>query len=332
MKNLTFIERKKLEKMWNVEKIKSYRALGRILKKHHSTISVEIQRNTYVEQAYCAEEAHNKYLNRQLNKGNKSKIDQNEKLKEFILAGLDKSWSPEQIAARTKKRFKNDQIGCVSHETIYKFIYHEQNRLMGLYKKLRRHRPKRKKWYSRVRRKTNIPQRVSIHERNNFINKRQRFGDWETDSMIFSQQKEIISVQVERKSRLVRIHKCADKSAAETYEALVKTIEGFPQDQVLSITFDNGSENVQHVKLKDIYESIKTYFCDPYCSWQKSTVENTNMFIREYLPRHIKLKNLKDSDIYEIQEKLNNRPRKCLQYLSPNEYYLILKETGKPPF
>jgi len=132
--------------------------------------------------------------------------------------------------------------------------------------------------------------------------------------------KGILSVQVERKSRLVRIHKCPNKTAMETLEAIIKTIDSIPLKYFLSLTFDNGSENVKHIELIKEFGTL-TYFCDPYCSWQKGLVENTNMFIRQYLPNKSKIDTITHEEIHTIQEKLNNRPRKCLNYMTPNEYF-----------
>lgn len=138
--------------------------------------------------------------------------------------------------------------------------------------------------------------------------------------MIFSKQKTILSVQSERKSKLIRMYKLKNKTAEETKNALMLTAESVPHDLFLSITFDNGTEGVKHTEIKKEY-GLDTYFCDPFASWQKGGVENANKLIRHYLPRKIDLSKLTDRDIYEIQEKLNDRPRKCLDYLSPNEVF-----------
>jgi IS30 family transposase len=147
-------------------------------------------------------------------------------------------------------------------------------------------------------------------------------GDWETDSVIFK-DKSILSVQYEKSSMLVRIHKCSDKTAIRSEEALQDSIESLPNNLWLAITRDNGSENVLH------YETdIPSYFCDNYCSWQKGGVENINGLIREYFPKRSYLDNISNRYIYEIQEKLNNRPRKKLNYLTPNEVIAVELEKG----
>ena len=206
----------------------------------------------------------------------------------------------------------------ISHESIYHYIYEKDGKFEGWYKYLRQGESKRQKLHSRKKCGLRIPERVSVHLRPEYINKRERYGDWESDSVIYPNQKPILSVQSERKSKLIRMHKAKDKSADETRNALVKTAESVPHQLFLSLTFDNGTEGTLHTEIKKEY-GVDTYFCDPFASWQKGGVENANKLIRQYLPRNTDLSKLTDRDIYDIQEKLNNRPRKCLNYKSPNE-------------
>lgn len=151
------------------------------------------------------------------------------------------------------------------------------------------------------------------------IDKRKRFGDWESDTMVFRKRKPAVSAQHERKSMLLRLRKLSDQSSEETLEALRAAVESLLlKDLVKSMTFDNGGENVCRTKIRNECD-IETYFCEPYKSWQKGGVENSNGLIRQYLPRTINLDNITEEMLYEIQEKLNNRPRKKLGYSTPNE-------------
>ena len=315
MKYLTFNDRKIIEKL--LKQNLTYRAIGRTIGRSHTTVSEEIKLNSG-QLGYSAERAQYYHEQRQLNKGNKKKLDTNEKLRKYVMDRLREDWSPEEISGRLKLTGMN--IGYVCHETIYEYIYSIEGIRERLYLLLRRYKPKRTKWHSRKKRGTGIKERVSIHERPVEINERTELGHWETDSMIFSQQKGILSVQVERKSRLVRIHRCINKTATETLEAIINTIDSIPLKYFLSVTYDNGTEGAKHMELKEMF-GVETYFCDPYCSWQKGLVENTNMFIRQYLPKNAPIDSITDEQIYEIQEKLNNRPRKCLRYMTPNEYF-----------
>jgi len=318
MSHITYDDRKIIAKHLRAKL--SYREIGRILRKSHTSISYEVNINSG-QLGYDADLAQEYHDRRQLKKGNKKKLDLNQKLLNFVLEKLYEHWSPEQIAGRLKTNKKlREEVGYACHETIYSYIYSLEVIRMRLYLLLRRYKPKRTKWHSRTKRRQAIPYRTSIHERPEAVNEKIEVGHWETDSMIFSQQKGILSVQVERVTRLVRINRCADKSAQETKEAMIKTIDSVPTPFCLSFTFDNGTENVKHKDLKEMF-GIMTYFCDPYSSWQKGLVENTNMFLRQYLPKNAPIDSMADEQIYEIQEKLNNRPRKCLGYQTPNEVF-----------
>ena len=329
MKYLTFNERKIISQMYNKDQMK-FREIGRVLKRHHTTISNEIQRNKY-NLKYDPEKAHLKHLNIQMKKGNIMKLESNILLKNHITDELKEGFSPEQIIGRMKKVGLNQEIGCVCVETIYSFVYASKNKHLKLWKHLRRHRKKRKSYSGRQYRNrgSTIKKRISIHKRPKQINKRKRIGDWEVDLMIFSKQKKVLSVHVERKTRLTRLYICENKSKEEMFDTLRATALDLPVGSVKTITFDNGTENADHYKLREkLGLDIDTYFCDAYCSWQKGTVENMNMFIREYLPRNINLDNIDYDQLWQIQEKLNNRPRKCLDYLTPNESFYILSPTG----
>mgnify|MGYP002136401897 CR=1 FL=1 len=293
----------------------SLRDIAKIMRRTHSVLSKEINKNGGGErQKYRADTAQRAFDKRR-HKHRKGKLDIYPELKKIVVDGLVKGWSPDVIAGKLKI---SGQPETISHESIYHYIYNKDGRYEGLYKYLRQGQPKRQKRHARKSGKLRIPERQSIHDRPTYIESRKRYGDWESDSVLFSKQKTILSVQSERKSKLIRMHKATNKSAEETVNALVKTIESLPHELFKTITFDNGTENVRHGEIQKEY-ALETYFCDPFASWQKGGVENANKLIRQYLPRKTDLSKLTDRDIYEIQEKLNNRPRKCLNYLTPNE-------------
>lgn len=309
----TYYERQKLE-YWLRTK-QSLRAIARIMRRAHTILSREIRRNGDGNRKKYRADTAQRMFEKRKHKQHKGKLDKYPELKKHVLDGLKKEWSPDVIAGKLK--LSRDKL-TISRESIYHYIYERDGRYEGLYRYLRQGRLKRRKRHGRKNSKLRIPERKSIHERPECIEERKRYGDWEPDSVIFSNQKIILSVQSERKSKLIRMHKQANKSADETTIALVKTAESVPSVLFKTITFDNGTENVKHIEIKKEY-GIETYFCDPFASWQKGGVENANKLIRQYLPRNTDLGQLTDRDIYEIQEKLNNRPRKILNYLTPNE-------------
>ena len=316
-KEITLYERERIETYLRMrwKKTKIAKKLGR----DYSIIKREVKRNAGEVMPYCAATAQS-CADRRKKNTNKRKLEKhaNEKLKEYVDNLLTDGWSPEEIAGRLKNHFPDEVKNCkdktVSYESIYNYIYEGEGRYGGLYKYLRRKQCKRKKEKARKQGiKTILKERVSITQRPEVATKRERFGDWETDSVIFS-GKNILSVQQERKSKVCRLHKCENKSAIASEEALRDSIESLPAGLWLTITRDNGSENALHQKTE-----VPSYFCDPYSSWQKGGVENLNGLIREYFPKKSNLDTVKESYVYEIQEKLNNRARKCLNYLTPNE-------------
>lgn len=311
--DFTFYERQQLEQWLRTKQ--SLRNLSKILGRAHTILSREIRRNGSNRKKYRADVAQRLFEKRR-HKQHKGKLDKYPELKQLVLDGLQSEWSPDVIAGKLKSNKTLPQT--ISHESIYHYIYNKDGRFEGWYKYLRQSKNKRQKRHERKERKLPITERVSVHQRPQVVNARERYGDWESDSVIFSNQKTALSVQSERKSKLIRMHKVGNKSAEETKYALIKTIESLPMAMFKTITFDNGGEGAKHTEIKKEY-GIETYFCDPFASWQKGGVENANKLIRHYLPRHTDLNQLTDRDIYDIQEKLNNRPRKCLNYLSPNE-------------
>jgi IS30 family transposase len=314
--NLTFYDRQKLA-YWLRTK-QSLRKIAKILRRDHSVLVRELKRNNNGDRTKYRADNAQRLFERRRHKKHKGKLNKYPELKAYVMNGLKNEWGPNVIAGKLKN---DNSIGVtISHESIYHYIYERDGRYEGWYRYLPQGKIRRQKQKSRKSNKIRIPERQSIHTRPEYVEARKRYGDWESDSVIFSKQKIALSVQSERKSKLVRIHRLENKSAEETMNALVKTAESVPKELFLTVTFDNGTENVKHVDIKNEYD-VETYFCDTYSAWQKGGVENVNKLIRRYLPRKTNMGQVTDEDIYLIQEKLNNRPRKCLNYQTPNEVF-----------
>jgi len=317
---LTYYERQKLE--WLLRTSQSLRQIAKIMLRTHSALSKEINKNSLGDRKkYRANTAQRKSEIRK-HKQRRGKLDKYPELKQYVEDRLLEDWSPEQIVGRLQVAPPLVVSGLhISHESIYHYIYEKSDKYKKLYKHLRTNRKKRKKIGNRKYKKTAIPSRISIHDRPEIINDKLRYGDWESDTVEFQKKKgnPYLSVQYERKSQLVRIHKVPNKTAEETKNALIQTAESVPRELFKTVTFDNGSEGAKHLELKDYYDDIETYFCDPFSSWQKGGVENMNKLIRQYLPRNINMLEVTHKQIELIQERLNSRPRKSLNYLTPNE-------------
>jgi IS30 family transposase len=231
-------------------------------------------------------------------------------LQKYVCAQLKEGWSPEIIAGHLKKE---RGVVMISHETIYQWAYKE-----GLTEHLPRGKPRRhrRRWRLKASRGTQGLGLVPvIHERPAIITSRTRFGDWEGDSMLGRRKKgAIVSVQQERKSRYVLLTKCTDKSARETRKAVRGRLRTLQKVLRRTLTLDRGTENAQYKRF-----GLPVYFCDPYSSWQKGSVEQVIGLLRRYIPKQTDIASISPKQLRQFQDRLNNRPRKCLGFKTPSE-------------
>lgn len=231
-----------------------------------------------------------------------------------IVIEIQKGRSPEIIAGRLKREHGRVVIGV---ETLYKFIYESEiGKRDRLYEYLPRGKKKRTKKYGRRSHKQRLEGRVFIDARPKEIGNRSELGHWETDSLL-CKYRDGVNVLAERMSRRVIITKLAAKDSAATTDAITTRLVN---ETALSITADNGPENAEHEKISKRL-SADFYFCHPYHSWEKGTVENRNGVIRRYLPRTTNLRTWSQDELDEIAEDINNTPMKCLDFQTPNEVY-----------
>jgi IS30 family transposase len=324
MQRLTYYERQIIEA--KLRQGRSIRAIARHLQRDYRVIGREVKRNKGECSPYTAATAERIAKQRECQRTRK-KLGKDQMLLNYVMAEIRRGHSPEQIAGRLREQPTLSGLPGkhVCMETIYQYIYSSEGRWEHLYPHLRRGRYKRHHQRARKPQSGHIPERTSIHERPVEVKDKTRYGHWESDTAVCRKQKNALSVQYERKAQLARIHKVADRSAGETISAIRDTIASLPQDLFRTITFDNGLEAAEHTKLRYDY-GLQTFFCDAYASWQKGGVENLNGLIRQYVPKDAPLDTMTDEAIYVIQEKLNNRPRKNLHYLTPNE--VIAQEVG----
>jgi len=274
-----------------------------------STVYREINRNS-TRNNYTPI-AHKKYLNRRKNSRKKDKLT--EAVKVILKEKIELDWSPQQISERLKK----DGVLLISHVTIYKFISEDEKSGGKLYKHLRGKRTYRRKYgtFSRYRHE----KKYSISNRSKEIEERFRHGDWEIDTVVSKKDKHAIVTLVDRKTRYTLIEKVKDLTRNSIITAITIT---FKKNGVVvhSLTSDNG---VEFAGFKRLIRNLKIdyYFAHPYSSWERGTNENTNGLIRQYCPKGCSFKDIKKHKIKEIQDTLNNRPRKVLGYMTPKEFY-----------
>lgn len=299
----------------------SLREIGRRLKRDHTSLSDELKRNIKYGNCYFD----NKYLpcraqaladKRTLKQREKAPL-KNPKVFVYVRKKLRSGLSPETIAGRLPIDHPGEYI---DDETVYRYIYSKRMKRYKYWQYLILQRKKRMKKNGRkVKRTGKIPGSVSIDLRPKEVDLRNTLGHWETDNVIGRQSdKTVLSVTVERLTRVTIITKLKNRSAKAKTDALVSRLSSLPQSLKLTITTDNGAENSYHKQLTDQL-GTDVFFCHAYHSWEKGTVENTNGRIRRYIPKGISIDSITEKKIRMIERRLNSTPRKCLGYLTPDE-------------
>lgn len=227
---------------------------------------------------------------------------------------LREDWSPEQISLWLTANGRQP----VSTEWIYQYILTDKSTGGDLHTHLRCQKV-RKKRYGRPDQRGQIANRVSIDERPACVERRQRIGDWELDTVIGRPGGTVLVTALERKSRLSRIALAPNKTA-EAVKAAILTILTPIASSVKTLTYDNGKEFALHEQIAEQLHA-KGYFAHPYHSWERGSNENTNGLIRQYLPKGTSFDDLTQEDMHFIMHRLNNRPRKCLDMNTPNQVF-----------
>tara|TARA_B110000305_G_C19448219_1_gene646112 strand:+ start:653 stop:1630 length:978 start_codon:yes stop_codon:yes gene_type:complete len=282
---------------------------------HKSTICRELKRNSK-KRSYNANCTSTLSKERKRESYKHSVFDQN--MKQYIDKKLTQNqWSPEQI----KGRCDLDGIPMVSTERIYQYIYPNQTEGGYLYLHLRTARRWRRKRLNRKHQRGQIPNRTMIDQRPKIVDTKERFGDWEVDTIIGENHKTAILIVTERKSQFELMVKTDATKAESIRKQMINLLAPF-KELVKTITSDNGKEFTKHQEISQKIE-VDFYFADPYSPWQRGLNEYNNKLIRQYLPKKTDFNLINNNEINMIITKLNNRPRKLLGYKTPNEVFLI---------
>lgn len=280
---------------------------------HRATIYRELARNKSTV-GYLPDRANKMALDRCTKP---PKLDGNNDLKKYIIGKLKDGWSPEIISGFLKKE---KGISVISHETIYAYIYSKEGHGKELYLSLSKRRKKRKPIGSKKNKKTRIPNRTSIHERPENIEEKSTYGHWEGDLMLFRNSNANLITLRERKSRYLLAAKNLSKESVPTAKNIIKKFKGRRKHLIATLTLDNGGEFANHEAIAK-HLRIDTFFCDPYSSYQKGSVENANGILRHDFPRSADIDSLSQKDIDKVVNKINNRPMKCLGFSTPAERF-----------
>jgi len=284
-----------------------------------STISRELKRNKG-KRGYRPKQAHRFSLERRKAKA-KKKISKETWLQ--IEELLRKEWSPEQVS----NRMFLEQKVRVSHEWIYQYVYRDKKMGGDLHTYLRC-RKKRRKRYGSYSRRGQIPGRLFIDERPEVVERQERIGDWEGDTIVGKRHKGVILSLVERKSVYTVLGVLERKTAPEIRHEIVNLLEPL-RDHVHTLTFDNGKEFTDHGPISRELEA-EVYFAHPYSPWERGVNENTNGLIRQYFPKAMDFTEIEKDDIKRAMDRLNHRPRKKLGFKTPYEVFFNTSTTLIP--
>lgn len=296
----------------------SIRAIARYLERSPSTISREIKRNKGKNGVYYPVTAQRLYFERKDNCGRKLSINYN--IQKYINDKIDDNWSPEQIYFRSK--LENHELNIPSFSTIYRWI-HLGLIVKGDMKKLRRKGKFKRPQETRGR--FNIGKTIKKHPKS--VYNREEIGHWEADTVESGRIGHIrkssycLVTLVERKSRYTLSVVLPNRKEELVTPAIIDMMSKLPSYMVKTITCDRGKEFSGYEKIESSL-NCDVYFADPYCSWQRGTNENTNGLLREYYPKGMDLSVVTTSDLDNKINRINTRPRKCINFYTPRKSYL----------
>jgi len=287
-------------------------AIATTIGKNKSVVSRELRRNCDIRSGeYRADLANRKYALRQKDKPKKIRFTKD--VETYVKEGLENKLSPEQIVGRSKIEGK----ACVSHERIYQYIWADKKNKGTLFEHLRTRGKKYRKRGNSKDSRGKITGRIDISNRPEIVEDRERFGDFEIDTIIGRNHKGAIVTINDRATGLLKMRKLASKNAEILADKTIEILSPY-KDLLHTVTSDNGKEFSAHSRIAEEL-NIEFYFAKPYHSWERGSNENLNGLIRQYIPKKSNFDEFSDEYIQWVENELNNRPRKRLGYYSPNE-------------
>lgn len=304
--------------------------IARRLGRSRSTITRELARNTSTDGVY-------RFLNAEQDarcrarRPKPAKLAHPGRLRDYVVHGLEKRLSPEQIVHRLRLDYPYEKEMNVCAETIYQAMYLQARGGLKreVVKAVRNNRVTRKPHSTGEERRGRISNMVSIRERPDDVEDRLIPGHWEGDLIMGStESNSAIATLVERSLRLVFLVRLPHgHTAGAVAEALIPVIASMPETLRRSLTWDQGHEMAHHLHISE-QTGIAIYFADPRSPWQRGTNENTNGLLREYFPKGTDLSIYTDEDLTQVASEMNSRPRKTLGWLTPAEAYAITLGTA----
>jgi IS30 family transposase len=305
--HFTLSERECLQEL--LKEGKNQSQIAKVLNRSRSSISRELKRNSNKDNSYNSWRATTLYIIRRKDCRRKYRLTSDKRLYDWVNEKLQLFWSPESIAERYKKRNPGEKL---SHSTIYRAV--KLQLLPNILPKTHLRRRGKRKYGNRSKFNTIKPD-YTIHERPVETENRDRIGDWEGDTIVGKRGCALTAV--DRKSRYL----CAEISVTHSSEniknAMITALSG---KKVNTLTLDNGSEFAKHREFAKELETT-VFFADPHSPWQRGTNENTNGLLRFFFPKGTNFSLVSNEDFQKVVDLINDRPRKCLDWLSSREVF-----------
>lgn len=289
-----------------------------------STVSREVWKNTSYRRCYRAGRAHLKARAIRHRPKQPKRLEVNETLRNYVLKHLkDDKWSPEEIARRLKKDYPTDMTMHISHESIYTYLYclprgSLKKELLKCLRQERKFRHNRKAIHAK---RSTITDFLSISERPEEVKDRIVPGHWEGDLIMGSKRSNTaLGTLVERTTRYLLLVPLTGHDATTVRIEFAKAVKHIPKHLKKTLTYDRGIEMCQH-RLFTKDSKVQVYFADPHSPWQRGTNENTNGLLRQYFPKGIDFRTVSRQEIKRVQDQMNDRPRKALDFYKPDEVF-----------
>jgi IS30 family transposase len=318
-KQLSLRERIELDRMSGEGQ--SVRAIAAALRRSPSTISRELRRNSMPTKTWSGgyePERAEALAERRRRWDARFKLTRDESLRNHVREHLEAGWSPEQISGELRLQHGHSVI---SHESIYRFIYHRSDQKDYWHRLL----PRRKSRRGRLDKRGGSPvdriqDRVSIDQRPAEVAARDTPGHWEGDLMLFQRHRQALLISHERRSRVLLVRRQPNKAATPVAIHLLSQFGALPPAMRQTVTFDNGTEFAYHYELNRQL-GMATYFCDPHAPWQKGGIENAIGRMRRRLPRKTDLATISLAELDHLAAAYNHTPRKCLGFRTPAQVF-----------
>jgi IS30 family transposase len=316
--------------------VEARRPVGEIaarLGRHRSTVYRELGRNRFREgdRGLCGHFPLTAQDLADRRRRRRRKLAADDGLRAHVVERLAAGWSPQQIAGRLKRQAEDPASVC--HETISRHVYGPEGRADGLHRHLPKARRRRGRRYGRKPRAAPIPRERWIENRPAEVGTRATFGHWEADLLIFCKEtgKANVTSLLERRSRFTFLLPNDDRRSTAVLAGIAGALRALPAAARRTVTFDRGTEFAGYAAL-DRHLALASYFCDPHSPWQKGGVENANGRVRRFLPRETGPGALAPASLRRLADRLNDTPRRCLDYRTPREVFEahLAAPTGPP--